>query len=88
MNHLAIATLELCVDEDNYEKAQQIFKEYANQRRFEERVVSGEEIKSAKWSKELPKQINYQFLHKVSDVRFDYSKFSEKAERELFAKSV
>ncbi len=86
--NLAIATLELCIDEPNYEKAQQIFKEYANQRRFQERVVSGEEITSAKWAKELPKQINYRFLHKVSVPKFDYSQFTKDAERKLFEVAV
>lgn len=88
MNHLAISTLELTVDEPNYEKAQQIFKEYANQEVFKRRVVSGRQFNVLRYAKEMPKEINYNLLHKVSNVGKYYREFTEKAERKLFTKSL
>lgn len=83
--NLAIATLELTVDNPNYEKAQQIFKEYANQEAFKRRVETGRKFNVFRGGKEMPREINYKLLHKVSFPQYDYSAFTKKEERKLFA---
>ena len=55
MNHLAIATLELCIGDKDYEKIKKTFGQYCNFTRFLERVQSGEELKRAKWVKQEPR---------------------------------
>lgn len=82
--HLAKATLELCVDEPNYEKAIKTFGQYCNFTRFLERVQSGKEINKSSWVKQTPRAT----IFKVSDVKVYPREVCERAEQQLFKGSV
>ena len=79
MQKLALAVNTLCVDEPNYEKAQTIFKQYANFTRFLERVQSGEEIN--KRAKQTPRAT----IFKVSNDKSYPREVCARADRKLFA---
>ena len=84
MNHLAIATLELCIDDKDYEKIKKTFGQYCNFTRFLERVQSGKEINKSRWVKQTPRAT----IFKVSDVKKYPSDVCERAEQQLFKGSV
>jgi len=80
-NHLAIATLELCIDDKDYEKIKKTFGQYCNFTRFLERVQSGKEINKSRWVKQTPratifKQMpSYESLHCPKLCRAEYNLF-------------
>ena len=84
MNNLAIATLELCIDDKDYEKIKKTFGQYANFTRFLERVQSGKELNKSRWVKQTPRAT----VFKVSDVKIYPSDVCERAEQQLFKGSI
>jgi hypothetical protein len=84
MNNLAIATLELCIDDKDYEKIKKTFGQYANFTRFLERVQSGKEINKSRWVKQTPRAT----IFKVSSNWGDSGWKRERADVELFKKTI
>ncbi len=81
MNHLAIATLELTVDEPNYEKALKTFSHYANLQRFKERVVSGQPLQILKGGNQGARATIYPTRPTYTS---EYCPKFSRTERELF----
>lgn len=79
--HLAQAVNSLCVDDEDYEKVQKIFKEYANLYRFKQRVESGERLNTAFWVKKEPRALVFRAL---SDVEKYPSDVCRREEHKLF----
>lgn len=86
--HLSKATLELCVDEKDYEKAIKTFAEYANQEVFKRRVETGRRFNVLRGGKEMPRIWKVRKAEPLSILGVNYSTFTEKAERNLFKGSI